>query len=292
MVGCETPLIIDICQTLLENSTEMDRKSAPRCIGILFAAIFLFLLLDEPLGAQGGNSRNEIALLFPSITPELLENIAERGSASNFLKSGEKPILVPTEKFGAKIGGDLDDLSFTIGVEVLHVLPDEFANRSTEELASLLLEISDLAGLEYYSASKDRMRILFFDSYFIDSLDTKIPIDDPIISSIPTTGSMYAYQEDNTFGKNYNTIGYDVQPGTIHMITENISTYRWGLVPIVRPKNLHLHVLIYRTENQIIYYGNFGARALRVGLIKDRIHNSFYNRLMALYGWYHKKLAE
>ena len=74
------------------------------------------------------------------------------------------------------------------------------------------------------------------------------------------------------------------------MVTENLTPFTWMLIPLIKPGRLHMHVLIHMTDNFILYYGNFGAKALRISLFEKRIHNSFYNRLVALYGWFEQKL--
>ena len=94
-----------------------------------------------------------------------------------------------------------------------------------------------------------------------------------------------------TFGKNKLKITYMVTPSTIHMVTENMTTFSWGPIPLIRPGRLRMHVVIYKSEDLLLYYGNFGAKALRISILEKRIYNSFYNRLMALYGWFEGKLA-
>ena len=114
---------------------------------------------------------------------------------------------------------------------------------------------------------------------------------DPIVDMVPIQSSILILQEDSTFGKNLNTVSFDVSSSVIHMVTENLSSFTWGPIPIIRPGSMHLHVVVLRMDNYIVYYGCFGAKALRVNLFENRIHNSFYNRLVALYGWFEDKLV-
>jgi hypothetical protein len=76
------------------------------------------------------------------------------------------------------------------------------------------------------------------------------------------------------------------------MITKNITTFSWGLIPLIRPDRLRLNVVVYKADNFILYYGNFGAKAIKLSILNKRIYNSFYNRLVALYGWFEQKLEK
>lgn len=106
----------------------------------------------------------------------------------------------------------------------------------------------------------------------------------------PASGTVTVFQEDTTFGGNVNIISSDIEPSSIHMLTTNESTFSWGFVPIIQSGHLHSHLLVLRTDTSMIYYANFGAKALRVNLFLNRIHDSFYNRLLALQGWFEGKL--
>ena len=268
----------------------MGTKSA--CIMVNLTIVLFALTLIPAVSAQDVVSAEALSALLPHAPSELLDDLRERGAASNFLEEGELPLLAPTENLLAEIRRDVEDLRSTVGVEIIYLLPEGYSHLSTKRMAEFLLEISDLAGVEYYSQSRNRTRPLFYESYVIESLEDDTPIDDPRIETIPSSGRMVVFQDDSTFGRNFNSIGYEVMPDTIHMVTENLSTYRWGPVAIIKPERLHLHVVLYRAENFIIYYGSFAARALRVNLFLNRIHDSFYNRLLALYDWYHDKLAD
>lgn len=242
----------------------------------------------------GGTAQEveDLQSLFPKLAETELLDLLENGELTRFISKEEKPLLVPGTDLRDKITSDLEAIDYTVGVEVVNIIPQGYPNLSAVDLTNMLLEMSTLEGLEYYSASRDKMRTLFVQSYAIDDRENRERVDDPAITEVPSAGSVMVFQEDKTFGKNVNRIRFDANETTIHTITENETTFTWNLVPIIRSGNMHLHVVIYRAEDFIIYYGNFGAHALRVNMFLNKIHNSFYNRLVALYGWFEAKLEE
>jgi hypothetical protein len=228
--------------------------------------------------------------LVPNLTDLQVAELFETGELLRVIDPEEGPALVPGREFSQPIAADLQAIEYTIGVEVLNIIPKESEGLSIAAAANLLLELSTLEGLEYFSASRKKMHTLFVQSYVIDGPESEGRIDDPRVAEIPATGSVTLFQQDKTFGKNKLTLTYEVTSSTIHMVTENITRFSWGLIPLIKPQRLRMHVLIHMTDDCILYYANFGAKALRFSLFENRIHDSFYNRLVALYGWFEQKL--
>ena len=235
-------------------------------------------------------SREELIAIFPLLDGAAIDHLYTNGEFSHFLSKSNLPLLVPDREKLTQISNDLLGIGLTVGVEVIRIIPGGFREYSTSQLADKLLELSTLEGLMYYSESRERMHLLFEQSYVTDDANSRQRFADPTVGSTPATGKVTVFQEDTTFGKNLNSVTYEITDDTIHMVTENMSTFSWGPIPIIRTGRLHLHVFVLRMDDYIVYYGNFGAKALRVSLFEDRIHNSFYYRLLALYGWFEGKL--
>ena len=259
--------------------------------GSIFAVCaLLFACASFESSADNLVNRGEVEELLPDLSDTQIEELFEMGELLRVISPEEGPTLVPGPKFLQHIRADFDTIEYTVGVEVLNLIPRGSKGKTTAAAANLLLEIRTLEGLEYYSASRKKMRTLFLQSYVIDGPDSQNRVTDPRVAGVPAAGSVTLFQQDNTFGKNKLTLTYEVTSSTIHMVTENITRFYWGLIPLIKPERLHMHVLIHMTENFILYYGNFGAKALRLRLFEKRIHDSFYNRLVALYGWFEQKL--
>ncbi|MBN1685826.1 MAG: hypothetical protein JW852_04180 [Spirochaetales bacterium] len=260
-------------------------------LSIFFLSAMLLGSSASPGSADPTAKAAEMKTLLPHLDSERIEELLTRGELSHMIETDEGPLLVPGDDLRRLITGDLEAIDYTTGVEVLNIIPGDYDDFDTVAAANLLLELSTLEGLEYYSASRERMRTLFVQSYAIDSAENERRVDDPFIEEAPGGGSVIMFQEDMTFGKNKLRIAYNITPSTIHMVTENITTFSWGPVPLIKPGNLRLHALVYRGDNFTLYYGSFGAKAIRIGILEKRIYNSFYNRLVALYGWFQAKLS-
>lgn len=255
----------------------------------VFCALF-FACAPLQAGADSPTYREEIEELLPQVRGAQLEELLEAGELVHIISPEEGPTLIPGTGFTQNIKKDFEAIDYKIGVEVLNIIPRPKDELSAIEAANLLLELSTLEGLEYYSASRDTMRTLFVQSYAIDGPETGNRIEDPVVDEIPADGRGTLFQEDKTFGKNKLAITYRVTPLTIHLMTENITRFSWGLIPLIKPGRMHMHIVIHMGENFILYYGNVGAKALRIRALEKRISDSFYNRLVALQGWFEGKL--
>lgn len=267
-------------------------RSISRICSFVSAVVVFFSAAPAVQADELPVSPADLELLLPALEAGQREELLATGELSRFFTQGEEVLLVPGEDKRAEIDADLQSINFSVGVEVIHIIPHAYTDHSTADLATKLLEISTLAGLEYYSQSKDRMRTLFERSFTVDGAEERTPVADRVIAQVPASGTITVFQEDTTFGENINTITYDADQSSIHMLTTNESTFSWGFVPIIRPGRLRSHVLLIRTDTYMIYYANFGAQALRVNLFRNRIHDSFYNRLLALQGWFEAKLVD
>jgi hypothetical protein len=152
--------------------------------------------------------------------------------------------------------------------------------------ANTLLAVHGLEGLEYYSISHRRMRTLFERSFVIADEASREPLPDPEVSQLPSSGELLVYQRDLTFGDNVFTLTYSATESAIHLRFRNRTPFRYGPFRIVTPGNMEMHVYLVAIDTGVHYYGIFGAKSINIRVIADRIHRSFYNRLLALYEWY------
>jgi hypothetical protein len=265
-------------------------RSSASTFRILSTLLLIVLWSTSTRADEQSVSASDLRVLFPNVTEAVREEIGAKGQYSRLVSREDDFLLAPGVGNLAGITADLQSIEYTVGVEVVRIIPGAFGDLSTVDLANMLLEMSTLEGLEYYSDSKGKMRTLFEQSYMVDDGIERNRIPDPIVAAASAGGDATVFQEDSVFGENVNEIHYEVGGATIHMVTTNLTTFSIGLVPIIRPERLQLHLLLHKADGYLIYYGNFGARALRVHLFENRIHRSFYNRLVALYGWFEAKL--
>lgn len=242
---------------------------------------------DDVAGQLG-----ELERVLPALTAEQREELLATGELSRTLTEGDTLALVPTTQQASTMDAGFAEIGYTVGVEVLFLLPDTREQYTMAQLATKLLGVSTLGGVQYYSASRGRMRTLIDDSYTIDSAEYLNRIPDTVVTDNPSDGIVHVFQRDTTFGWNANTITYSVDESSFSMMTTNDSAFDWAFIPIIQAGHLHSYLLLIRSENFMVYYANFGARALSVNFFERRIHDSFYNRIVALKGWFEAKLVD
>ncbi|MCK4540799.1 MAG: hypothetical protein KAU17_01045 [Spirochaetales bacterium] len=250
--------------------------------------LFLFTLFPQTLRSED------------FIHPEP-EDLAARcrveGDLSHFLTGDGITVeegfsLLPRTPLTDTIIGRIEEVDYSYAIEFVSFIPYPGGNRPDDLLVyNLLRRISSLAGIEYYSASRGRMRIFFEESTRIDSLEDRNPIPDSSRPEIPPMESLYSRQKDKTFGTNYYHLGYCHGEGTIALVMENVTPLRYGFIPVVKEYGMQMHIIAIPLEKGFLFYGASVVDALNLPIIRKKVKNSFFNRLIALRGWFVNQIS-
>ena len=152
--------------------------------------------------------------------------------------------------------------------------------------------VSTLEGIEYYSASRERYRIFYEESYVIDSPKQRNRVDDPLVAQIPLANTQYLRQRDSSFGTNTYRAQYTHRDGITAMEIVNLTTMRYAIFPLVQPEGLHTLFAILPTDKGILFYGVSLVGVKNLFGFEDRVVNSFTNRLKAVFNWFESQLAD
>ncbi|MEM5948835.1 DUF6675 family protein [Spirochaetia bacterium 38H-sp] len=200
------------------------------------------------------------------------------------------PIIIYTGEYYKEIQQQINKLKPTIGVETIFIIPmtEKLRAEKNTQLAiyNITHKISSMSGIEYYSASRKKMRIMFKEAYIIDNQKNKNKQPDPEYNKIPQTDSILIYQDDSSFGKNIYSIDY-IQKNTtliLSMINRDKLAYM-GWIPLVDPGNISINLIIIPREEYIIFYGICSVKTISFFGIEKR-YDSFYNRIVALKNWF------
>ena len=220
------------------------------------------------------------------------------------LLSGEKPVLaqfkdplpqlIPrNEVLRRLIENVRRDLDPSVMVETLHAYEKPQSAKkeiwSDEEEARLYnatLALSTLAGLQYFSESRGSMRTFYETSQVIDGPSTKRPLSDPVYLRPPAELTVFARQKDLTFGDNIYQYDFYSASGALIFNQRNLSSFYYGIIPVVGKEKLCSTVAILDAEEYILVYITSMAKAASVPGMKDRMKDSFANRAEALYKWF------
>jgi hypothetical protein len=157
-----------------------------------------------------------------------------------------------------------------------------------EKLALLneTLDLNSLSGLEYYSESRNAMRIFYETSQVIDDPATKNPQEPPQYKTPPTTVTLYARQKDLTFGDNIYQYDYYIHENALVFIQQNLTTLSLSVIPAVGKNNLRSVVAVLDAEDCLLVYAASFAKTVSVPGLKGRIGQSFSGRANAVLGWF------
>ncbi|WP_041623183.1 DUF6675 family protein [Spirochaeta thermophila] len=246
-------------------------------------AILLLLALPGSLHGQ----------TFP-LSPQQEETLETTGELTIYFDGTPERILYHGP-LSPLIRTDLEDLSPTIGVESLFRLPMPSSLREGSDpildLYNILHRVSTMKGIQYYSASRGRMRTMFHDAYRIASPEAREPVPDLTFTELPHEPvSITIFQDDSSFGKNLYRITYRVEGSFILLSMENLDTLAYmGLIPLVSPGGLRTHLVIVPRGEELMFYGICGVRTIRFFGMEKR-YASFYNRIVALKNWFQSQL--
>jgi hypothetical protein len=278
-------LIPDPCQ-LIPSYRLAPRPSPLATISrrLFLALLFVFLAASPVLAAS-------LSTLLPSDT------IAE-------LRGGKEPALVQfKDPLPAMTPGHAGvkalqesiraELEPSVMVETLFLYAKpagasrpEWSAAEKTALFNKALELSTLAGIEYYSASRGVMRTFYETSVVIDDPDERNPIPDPVFAVPPAELTVYARQKDLTFGNNVYQYDYRVFPDALVFTQENLTTMTYSIIPAVRRNRLRSMVAVFDADDDLLIYVCSMAKTASLPAIRDRIGNSFSNRAEAILTWF------
>ena len=163
--------------------------------------------------------------------------------------------------------------------------------RQLAALARILASVHGMQGLEYWSASRQRMRTLYAEAWRTDSPEARARLPDPAAPSIAPgdSASFYAWLRDLTFGGNVYRFDIAIGPGSALMLNENVSPIRYLLVPIVAPGRMRsrIHVIPCREGLLVHFFSTIDVS----DLMAKRVFESAGNKALAVLGWFVKEAS-
>jgi hypothetical protein len=199
--------------------------------------------------------------------------------------------LCPQLTLKESIEKTVKELEPTLSVEYLLIYKTDNVNNSNPEnylkIYNTLRSISTLTGIEYYSASRERMRTFFYDACVIDNPESNIRQPDPLVEEIPGFDKFYIYTEDSSLGKNISTVTYFKYSNYMAMVMENYSTIWKFIFPIIQPGEMKTYMVIIPYEEYILFYGFSTIKTFElISTAEKKGIPSTTNRLKAFYNWF------
>ncbi len=263
-------------------------------------AAFLLSAASVPLAIAepAADARDSLEQLFDGFPDEqkeqIISDLIETGEHTRFFSKKTNLELLPDLPIREDIRRSVRELEPRIGMEALFLapLPDPSASEAEKALYiyNTMLSVSTMQGINYYSASRERDRLLFARSHFVASVENEAPIPDPRVTVIPERLDMTVLQEDLTFGENFYGMRYIARGDAVLVTMENLTVMKYGIFPVLKKQNLQIYLIAVPLDRHVLFYGGFGAKVPAIPFLEEKAKNSFYNRIVALYRWFGTQL--
>ena len=260
------------------------RRACPAVLYLLFALLSIF------------PGTKAFALPLESLLPDnLARQLLQSGTINQERFDTAALDMIPRyESLERLLNVRRHNLNHNITVESLRLYkkPSSEGNWTALERTELyneILALSTLKGLEYFSKSRNRMRLLYETSVVIDGPDTRNPRPDPVYRAPPTELGVYVRQKDLTFGDNIYQFTYYSDESSFIVFQENITKLSYGPVSVVDKNNLRSVVAVFDCGSYLLIYAASLARASILPGMKQRAGESISNRANALLSWFTQK---
>jgi hypothetical protein len=258
---------------------------------LLFLVLFTGVCTADTVEAVG-----KIAELSPLLPPEAQSELYHTGKTTRFyFTPADSTRYLPESAFSAAITENLTELAPNIGVETLYLFEAPGISPAQKDMLgiyNLLRKLSTVKGIEYYSASRERMRTFFREFYTIEGPEQTVAVPDRLVASIPDEDVLYAFQEDLTFGKNISRLRYRYERPFIALSIVNLGKMRYALIPLIQEEGMQMHLIIYVLDGFIMFYGNCGVSTIEFFGLVHKKKESFSNRIEAMYRWFRGQYEE
>lgn len=157
-----------------------------------------------------------------------------------------------------------------------------------EKISVTLRSLSHLQGIEYYSNSRKKMRILYEKSYVVDSQDKKTRLSDPVQGSADGL-SVLALQKDLTFGEYLYNYSYRQTSDSIGFFSQNMDSMNYSLFKVIDPGKLRISLVVHDMGDYLLVYGLTRADFPAIPGLEGKLNLSFTSRTEAMYIWFIKE---
>ncbi|HAK46503.1 MAG TPA: hypothetical protein DCO79_11375 [Spirochaeta sp.] len=268
------------------------------------STLFLFFTLAALPGfSQSPGTLPSLNDILPAISSSDSSALMNDGELLRFHGNGVSPALLPNTSLTAGIARQMISGDLNIGIEGLFFtplseLPEKYREMTPDErrltLYNILRSVSTLQGLEYYSASRGEMRLLFEESWTIAKVKKpKVALADPLVSTIPAEDTIMIHQKDKSFNNNESSMTFRARSNAFAADIINLTPMRYkGFIRIADPGDMQIHLIVVPVEEGLLMYGTMSAKTLNVKAFLERAQNSFTTRVIALTGWYRARLGE
>lgn len=251
-----------------------------------FAAV-LFLALASALAADPLSSR---------IPPDRASALAGGKELRRSATGREASVTwAPAHPLADRVRTGLREEEPDVVVEALYLWKKPGSAASEAELLTMynvLRAVGTLQGIEYWSASRQTMRLFYEESWRVVSPEDRTRVPDQRVASVPPSENFTVWQKDLSFGGNLNRLEYRTAADGVLLESVNLTRMYYKFVPVAAPGALKVRVLALNTDEGILFWAVSSARAAVVPGVRGKLEDSFGNRAEAVFRWFSARIAE
>ena len=265
-----------------------------RMVNLLKHRTFIFCLCFAMLfcGTVFSQSAENFSSEFEG---EIFQQLLEKGEyqTQSFKESGRDFTLYPRTELGLLLKETWTEKKEPVFVAESLFLIEKPAGSNlegfdTDLISQIMRSISSMEGIEYYSNSEKKMKTLYSQSYTVDNLKDKNRIADKVEGSADNL-SIYAFQEDGSFGDNYYQIDYRQRENEVSMVIRLMEPLKYGLVTAVKANNLVFNIDVLDKGSYLVMYIGAKVRFPAISLLENKLNRSFGSRIIALHDWFESR---
>ena len=260
-----------------------------KMINLLGHRTFIFCLCLAVLLSGGLFAQAAENIPF-EIDGAIFQQLLEKGEyrVQYFKESGRDFTLYPQTELGSlltKTWTETKDPVFVAESLFLIEKPEGSNQLDTALISRIRRSVSSMEGIEYYSNSEKKMKTLYSQSYTVDNLKDKNRIADKVEGSADNL-SVYAFQEDGSFGDNYYQIDYRQRENEVSMVIRLMEPLKYGLVTAVKANNLVFNIDVLDKGSYLVMYVGAKVKFPAISLLENKLNKSFGSRITALHDWF------
>jgi hypothetical protein len=243
-------------------------------------------------GAAGGAAASSAAKLLGEAV------YAEVQSKGKAVRTGAVLEILPSHPAAESIRAAVAAAKPGVLVESAFAIPRARSAdpaKAKAELAAIygvMRSFGSMKGIEYYSASRKKMRTLYAESHRVDDATKRDPLPDepaPSADAIPASETFIVLQEDLSTGTNVYSYSFSSYPEAVLVGATNLTRMSYGIVPAVGVGGLKSWLLVIAADDAIVFYS--ASAADPPGILKGRLGESLANRAEAMFRWFSSKSA-
>lgn len=220
------------------------------------------------------------------LTDQQREDLLKNGEITQYHTDMFTPELLLDAPLSKDLLNRHNSTESNIGSEILMLNSDPAVIGSTLDYYKALLSVESLEGITYYSESKERDRVLFEESWFIDNLDDKTKLTQPQTDSVETEVKYLIHQKDTTFGDSESQVSYYSRDSVLNMHLINKTPLKLSIIKAVDKERLSIDLLVVPTDMGVLCYGLISSKTIKLSIVEKRAAKSFYNRIVAINRWF------